>query len=70
MKEIYAIKRIFCYIRLVSWYKNFCGIDKLYLTQYNVTKCKDYHDKGLEILDIPCNQFGGQAPGIYDKELY
>ena len=21
---------------------------------------KDYHDKGLEILDIPCNQFGGQ----------
>lgn len=20
---------------------------------------KDYHDKGLEILDIPCNQFGG-----------
>ena len=24
---------------------------------------RDYHDKGLEILDIPCNQFGGQAPG-------
>ena len=24
---------------------------------------KDYHDKGLEILDIPCNQFGAQAPG-------
>ena len=21
---------------------------------------KDYHDQGLEILDIPCNQFGGQ----------
>ena len=20
---------------------------------------KKYHDKGLEILDIPCNQFGG-----------
>ncbi|MBO6199383.1 MAG: hypothetical protein J6N79_07365, partial [Psychrobacter sp.] len=20
---------------------------------------KDYHDKGLEVLDIPCNQFGG-----------
>ena len=27
---------------------------------------KDYHDQGLEILDIPCNQFGGQAPGTYD----
>ena len=23
---------------------------------------KKYHDKGLEILDIPCNQFGGQSP--------
>ncbi len=22
-----------------------------------------YHDKGLEILDFPCNQFGHQAPG-------
>ena len=23
----------------------------------------DYRDKGLEILDFPCNQFGHQAPG-------
>jgi glutathione peroxidase len=28
---------------------------------------KDYHEKGLEILDIPCNQFGGQAPGSDDE---
>ncbi len=28
----------------------------------------DYHDKGLEILDIPCNQFGAQAPGT-DEEI-
>ena len=27
---------------------------------------RDYHDKGLEIVDIPCNQFGGQAPGSDD----
>ena len=27
----------------------------------------DYHDQGLEILDIPCNQFGGQAPGTDDE---
>ncbi|MBP1544127.1 MAG: glutathione peroxidase [Oscillospiraceae bacterium] len=26
-----------------------------------------YGDKGLEILDIPCNQFGGQAPGSDDE---
>ena len=28
---------------------------------------KDYHEQGLEILDIPCNQFGGQAPGTDDE---
>jgi glutathione peroxidase len=28
---------------------------------------KDYHDKGLEIIDIPCNQFGAQAPGTDDE---
>lgn len=33
-------------------------IEKLY---------KEYHEKGLEILDIPCNQFCGQAPGSDDE---
>ncbi|MBQ3298316.1 MAG: glutathione peroxidase [Bacilli bacterium] len=28
-----------------------------------------YHDKGLEILDFPCNQFGHQAPGD-DNEIH
>ncbi len=28
-----------------------------------------YHEKGLEIIDIPCNQFGNQAPGS-DKEIH
>ncbi len=28
-----------------------------------------YHDKGLEIIDIPCNQFGAQAPGT-DEEIH
>lgn len=36
----------------------YAPIEKLY---------KDYHEKGLEILDIPCNQFGGQAPGNDDE---
>ena len=27
-----------------------------------------YHDKGLEIIDIPCNQFGEQAPES-DEEI-
>ncbi len=34
------------------------GLEKLY---------KKYHDKGLEILDFPCNQFGNQAPGNDDE---
>ena len=28
---------------------------------------KEYKDKGLEILDFPCNQFGQQAPGTEDE---
>ena len=34
------------------------GLEKLY---------KEYHNKGLEILDFPCNQFGNQAPGSDDE---
>ncbi len=36
------------------------GLEKLY---------KEYHEKGLEILDFPCNQFGSQAPGT-DEEIH
>ncbi|MBQ1709097.1 MAG: glutathione peroxidase [Bacteroidales bacterium] len=28
---------------------------------------QDYKDKGFEILDFPCNQFGEQAPGTYEE---
>lgn len=28
-----------------------------------------FHEKGLEIIDIPCNQFAGQAPGT-DEEIH
>ncbi|MCL2558716.1 MAG: glutathione peroxidase [Treponema sp.] len=34
--------------------KQYAGLQKLY---------DDNRDKGFEILDFPCNQFGGQAPG-------
>lgn len=30
---------------------------------------EEYHDKGLEIIDIPCNQFAGQAPET-DEEIH
>ncbi|MCH5242041.1 MAG: glutathione peroxidase [Muribaculaceae bacterium] len=35
------------------------GLEELY---------RKYKDKGLEILDFPCNQFGHQAPGS-DQEI-
>ena len=28
-----------------------------------------YHEKGLEIVDVPCNQFNGQTPGT-DEEIH
>ena len=34
------------------------GLEKLF---------EKYHDKGFEILDFPCNQFKGQAPGSDDE---
>ena len=36
------------------------GLEQLY---------KEYHSKGLEILDFPCNQFGKQVPGS-DEEIH
>lgn len=30
---------------------------------------EEFHAKGLEILDIPCNQFAGQTPGT-DEEIH
>ncbi len=42
-----------------------CGFTPQYEGLENLYK--KYHDKGLEILDFPCNQFGNQAPGNDDE---
>ena len=42
-----------------------CGFTPQYEGLENLYK--SYHDKGLEILDFPCNQFGHQAPGNDDE---
>ena len=42
-----------------------CGFTPQYEGLENLYK--KYHDKGLEIIDIPCNQFGNQAPGNDDE---
>lgn len=30
---------------------------------------RDFHDRGFEIVDVPCNQFAGQTPGT-DEEIH
>jgi glutathione peroxidase len=42
-----------------------CG----FTPQYNALQAlyEKYKDKGFEILDFPCNQFGHQAPGTEDE---
>ena len=42
-----------------------CGFTPQYEDLENFYK--NYKDKGLEILDFPCNQFGQQAPGSDDE---
>ncbi len=44
-----------------------CGFTPQYEGLENMYK--KYHEKGLEILDFPCNQFGNQAPGT-DEEIH
>ncbi len=43
-----------------------CGFTPQYEALENLYK--KYQDKGLVILDFPCNQFGQQAPGT-DEEI-
>lgn len=42
-----------------------CGFTPQYEGLENLYK--KYHEKGLEILDFPCDQFGHQAPGSDDE---
>lgn len=42
-----------------------CGFTPQYDELQNMYE--KYHDEGLEILDFPCNQFGGQAPGTNEE---
>ncbi|MBD5395984.1 MAG: glutathione peroxidase [Lachnospiraceae bacterium] len=44
-----------------------CGFTPQYDELQNIYD--EFRDKGLEILDFPCNQFGGQAPGN-DEEIH
>ena len=42
-----------------------CGFTPQYSELQEIYE--EFHDKGLEILDFPCNQFGHQAPGTEEE---
>lgn len=42
-----------------------CGFTPQYEELQNIYE--DYQDRGFVILDFPCNQFGGQAPGSQEE---
>lgn len=44
-----------------------CGFTPQYKDLESIYE--EFHDKGLEILDVPCNQFAGQTPGT-DEEVH
>ena len=71
----FTVKDLKCNDVALSEYKG-----KVLLIVNTATKCgftpqyeelealyKAYKDKGLEILDFPCNQFGNQAPGTEEE---
>ena len=39
---------------------HYAPIEKMY---------EDFHEKGFEVIDVPCNQFAGQTPGT-DEEIH
>ncbi|MBR2812338.1 MAG: redoxin domain-containing protein, partial [Solobacterium sp.] len=44
-----------------------CGFTPQYEELENLYE--KYHEQGLEIIDVPCNQFAGQTPGT-DEEVH
>ena len=44
-----------------------CGFTPHYKDIENMYE--KYHDKGFEVIDVPCNQFAGQTPGT-DEEIH
>ena len=44
-----------------------CGFTPHYKDIENIYE--KFYDKGLEVIDVPCNQFNGQTPGT-DEEIH
>ena len=64
--EDFALKSLKGKVLLVVNTATGCGFTPQYEAIENLYE--KYHDKGFEVLDFPCNQFGHQAPGT-DEEI-
>ena len=65
--EDFALSRLRGKVLLIVNTATGCG----FTPQYEALErlYETYHDRGLEVLDFPCNQFGHQAPGE-DEEIH
>ena len=65
--EDYALSQLQGKVLLIVNTATGCG----FTPQYEALErlYETYHDRGLEVLDFPCNQFGHQAPGE-DEEIH
>ena len=63
--EYYSLKKLKGKVFMVVNTATGCGFTPQYKGLEELYK--KYHEKGFEILDFPCNQFGHQAPGSDDE---
>lgn len=63
--EDFELKKLKGKVLLIVNTATGCGFTPQYEAIENLYE--KYHEKGFEVLDFPCNQFGHQAPGSDDE---
>ena len=65
--EILSLKELEGKVLLIVNTATGCGFTPQYKELEEMYE--EFHDQGLEIIDVPCNQFAGQTPGT-DEEIH
>ena len=65
--EILSLKELEGKVLLIVNTAKGCGFTPQYKELEEMYE--EFHDQGLEIIDVPCNQFAGQTPGT-DEEIH
>lgn len=66
-REILSLKELEGKVLLIVNTATGCGFTPQYKELEEMYE--EFHDQGLEIIDVPCNQFAGQTPGT-DEEIH